>query len=76
MQVSTSELRDRLEEVFRSVRKVQVDGDVLVRDLQEFLNLPIWQRRHELYSAWISTQLVDALEGHSVRIHQIDDTRN
>jgi len=68
------ELQSRLDDVFERVPKVQIEGETLVRELQEFLKLPIWQRRHELYSAWISTQLLDALEGNSVRIHQIGGT--
>jgi len=69
-----SELRSSLDDVFERVPKVQVERETFIRELQEFLKLPIWQRRHELYSAWISTQLLDALEGTSVRIHQVGGT--
>jgi hypothetical protein len=68
------QLRNHLEDVFGAVPKVQVEGEILTRDLQEFLNLPIWQRRHQLYSAWIATQLLDALASYSVRIHQMENT--
>jgi len=73
-QQRAGELQSRLDDVFARVPRVQVEGEMLIRELQEFLKLPIWQRRHELYSAWISTQLLDALEGTSIRIHQIGGT--
>jgi hypothetical protein len=66
------ELRARLDEIFSRVPKSQVEGETLVRQLEEFLKLPIWQRRHELYSTWIATQLIDALKDKSVRIHQME----
>jgi hypothetical protein len=30
--------------------------------LRELLNLPIWQRRHELYAVWVGSQIVEALD--------------
>jgi len=67
-----SELAARLSEVFMSLPKVEMERDELLHELQEYLQLPSWQRRHELYSAWISTQLVNALDSASLRIHHID----
>lgn len=62
-------LNQRLTELFDSLQVVKVEGESLQRTLQDFLNLPIWKQRHELYSAWISTQIVNALRDHSVDIH-------
>jgi hypothetical protein len=45
----------------------------MVQQLLEFLSLPIWQRRHELYSAWVSTQILDAIPAEPVRIHTVGD---
>jgi hypothetical protein len=39
------------------------------RRLSEFLQLPIWMHRYELYSNWVCTQIVDALNDHGVRVH-------
>ncbi len=66
------ELRSQLEKVLSNVSMVQVTGEALVRYLEEFLNLPIWQHRHELYSAWIGTQILNALDEKTTRIHQVD----
>ena len=30
--------------------------------LRELLNLPIWQRRHELYAVWVGSRIVEALD--------------
>jgi hypothetical protein len=35
-------------------------GEVTVADLQSILKLPLWERRHELFGAWMLTQLIDA----------------
>jgi hypothetical protein len=43
-------------------------------DLQAFLDLPIWKKRHELYSAWILTQFLAAMYGHDIELHSEDGT--
>lgn len=65
-------LNQKLTEVFASLRIVEVEGEALQRTLQDFLSLPVWQRRHELYSAWISTQILNALREHGVEVHCVD----
>ena len=69
---SAGKLQNALEEVLRRVPKIEMEGETLVRTLEDFLQLPIWRRRHELYSAWIGSQLLDALDGNGVRIHHVD----
>jgi len=61
-----------LDKVFHLVDNTQMTGTELLRILDDFLSLPVWQRRHELFSAWVSTQILDALESESVRIHQYE----
>lgn len=41
--------------------------------LSEFLQLPIWRQRCELYSNWVCTQLVAALEDREPRVHADGD---
>ncbi|MEW5871477.1 MAG: hypothetical protein AB1894_19545 [Chloroflexota bacterium] len=67
------ELQASLEETFSAIPKGKVKGETLVSELIDFLNLPAWKQRHELYSAWISTQIINAIEamGIEVRIHQV-----
>jgi len=69
-----AKLRNKLEDIFKAVSKVEVQRDTLVQHLQEFLQLPLWKHRYELYSIWIVTQILDALKSHSIRIHQVNGT--
>ena len=65
-------LNQKFTDLFDSLQVIEVEGESLQRVLQDFLNLPAWQRRHELYSAWISTQILNALRDQSVEIHSVD----
>ena len=38
-------------------------------DLTAFLDLPVWKKRYELYSAWLLTQFLAAMNGHSITYH-------
>jgi hypothetical protein len=40
-----------------------------VQELFELLSLPVWGRRHELYSAWLLTLILDALPEEDVVVH-------
>ena len=46
-----------------------VVASVSLPDLESVLSLPIWHKRYELYSVWIATEIVRALQGHNVEIH-------
>jgi hypothetical protein len=61
-----------IEELFGRVPSMTIEEDTIRRVLVEFLNLPIWQRRHELYSAWIMTLITDALSDRQLRFHPDD----
>lgn len=41
-------------------QKIIVKDDIL--SIIEVLNIPIWKKRYELYSAWVATQIVAAFE--------------
>jgi hypothetical protein len=45
------------------------EADVSLPDLESVLSLPIWKKRYELYSVWIATEIIRALEGHDVSLH-------
>lgn len=64
-------LQERIENVLDKVPQIEFEGVDLIRELHDFLNLPVWQRRYELYSAWISTQILNALDDEPIRVHQI-----
>lgn len=69
MHVEAEALTRQLQEVFDSVPIHQQEVEASVRVLDDFLKLPIWKQRHELYAAWIATQIHDALRKWSPRVH-------
>lgn len=66
------ELAAGLRDVFARVHTGQIEVPTLLRVLDDFLRLPLWERRYELYSAWVSTQIVASLDGYRVRVHHDD----
>lgn len=45
-----------------------------IGNLENFLSLPIWEKRYDLYAVWIGTEIITALEkiGHDIEIHDED----
>jgi hypothetical protein len=43
--------------------------NITISDIEEILSLPIWNRRYELYSAWVLTSILHALRAHSISLH-------
>jgi hypothetical protein len=66
------ELKAQLHELFASVPAASVQREALVLEWQAYLDLPLWKRRHELYSAWVSTQILGATLPAPRRIHSDD----
>ncbi|MDE6627233.1 MAG: hypothetical protein K2K56_12795 [Lachnospiraceae bacterium] len=66
-----------LREYFQHVEVEDVDHILVQRTvykLTEVLNLPFWKRRYELYSAWVSTQIVEALQDRDIEFQVVDNT--
>jgi hypothetical protein len=55
----TTELRRVLENPLPERRALETT----VLEIEDILSLPVWQRRYELYSIWVLTQIVEALGG-------------
>lgn len=43
-----------------------------VESLEHTLNLPYWEKRYELYSAWILTQITKGLQDTGISYHVLD----
>jgi hypothetical protein len=71
-ELEQSRIVQKLADLFKGVDRRAADFVVSLDDLRAFLDLPIWQRRYELYSAWILTQYLIALEGHNIDLHSED----
>lgn len=51
-----------------------VEIEVLEELLDELFNLPVWQKRHELYSVWVASVITKGLAPYSVVFHPQGDT--
>jgi len=56
-------LTESLSQVLNDPLPLHRDSEVVVTEIEELLSLPIWNRRHELYSIWVLTKIIDALGG-------------
>lgn len=68
-----NEIVEKLQEVFDSVPVRNEDMERAVRALEDLLKLPIWEKRYELYAAWITTVIKEALQDKRPRIHTYED---
>ena len=66
-------LAEILERFFAALPKAIVGGRALQKQIEEFLQLPLWKQRHELYSAWVFTRILDALEPTAPRVHLVEE---
>jgi hypothetical protein len=66
------DLGKRLQQEFARYPRKKFGAQIKVADLQSYLSLPIWQKRHELYAVWIATEIVNALPDHVCEIHHED----
>jgi hypothetical protein len=66
------ELGKRLQDVFAQYPRKKFGARIKMADLQAYLSLPIWKKRHELYAVWVATEIVNALPDHRCEIHHED----
>jgi hypothetical protein len=66
-------LGQRLAPILDRIPSRPVDVSVLLEDLDEILSMPVWKRRHEVYSVWVGSRVVDAL-GEKATVHASDGT--
>jgi hypothetical protein len=45
------------------------DVQISNAELESILSLPLWQKRNELYSVWVATEMLRALHGHRIELH-------
>lgn len=44
-----------------------------IDEVIELLNMSFWKKRYEVYSAWVCTQIIKALDEHRIEYNVIDD---
>ncbi|KQK26214.1 hypothetical protein AR438_11620 [Chryseobacterium aquaticum] len=67
-----AQLSNKLGVLLDSFPIVTSSEDTIVKELVDLLNLPIWNQRHELYSAWVLTNIDKSFEGYPVDVHHTD----
>lgn len=65
-------LGNRLKDKFAPYPRKKFNVQITVADLQAYLSLPVWKKRHELYAVWIATEIVNAVPDHRCEIHSED----
>lgn len=58
-----------LKDEFRYIEWGSVWVESTVQELLDLLQLPIWRRRHELYSVWVGTRLLEAVSSAAPDMH-------
>jgi hypothetical protein len=61
-----------LHDEFARYPRKKFGAQIKIADLEAYLSLPIWKKRHELYAVWIATEIVNALPDHICEIHDED----
>lgn len=59
----------KLKEQFSKNEKIKIGAKIERSTLERILSLPAWKNRYELYSVWIATEIIAALENHKINIH-------
>lgn len=62
----------QIQGLFSNLPRWEGEREVLIKELLELLNLPIWNRRHELYQTWVLTQIDKALEDYPRTIYHVN----
>jgi len=63
-----------LENIFNEIPTIELEEDIIVNDLKDFLSLPIWKKRYELYSVWVSSQIIESLKDNPYRVHSYNES--
>ena len=59
--VHAAAVSNELEAALRELNWGEVWIDRSVKQMLDILNLPAWKRRHELYSVWVGTRMLDLI---------------
>lgn len=62
----------KLDEYIKKLPVLFFSQDVLVKEFLDILHLPIWEKRHALYSAWVATQIISSFEDWNIEYHVQD----
>lgn len=72
--INAEKLSGRIDGLISNLKVEKRNFQYEIKYIIEILNLPIWKKRYELYSAWVSTQIIDALNSKSIVFHVKENT--
>lgn len=58
----------QMEAFFGSMERRTFVAEVGIESFTAFLELPVWERRHEFFSAWIASRIIDACGDHQQEV--------
>jgi len=61
-------ISDTIRELTQSMPRRTTTIDRQIEEFESFLSLPVWQRRHDLYSAWVGARIAAEVPGQT-RVH-------
>ena len=64
-----NQLIESIDDVFGQTTVIEQEANYLVKVIEEFLKLPFWKKRHELYSVWVFSQIYYSLCVFPVKAH-------
>ncbi|MGX5585944.1 hypothetical protein ACWKTX_19595 [Bacillus thuringiensis] len=67
------EVTEELKSYIENIPLKKIEAIERQRKLVEFLNLPIWKKRYELYAAWVLTQINEAIGEDELQFHSINE---
>jgi len=62
-------LEKSLQDYFEGLPRSEKEFDDILEELIEFLNLPVWKKRYELFSTWILSVMDQALTDYEREVH-------
>jgi hypothetical protein len=65
-------LIQKVQELFSDLFYWEGERETFIKEFFELLNLPIWNRRHELYQTWVLTQVDKALSNYQRTIYHVN----
>lgn len=66
---SRSRIARVLQNAFEGLPTRKLNARVSLDDLDRFLSLPVWQKRHEIYAVWVFTEMAAAANEHDLQIY-------
>lgn len=67
-------LEDKIDQFLHKLRVERKLVDVETEKVIEIFNLPYWEKRYEMYSVWVCTQIIKALDGTGIVFNVINNT--